>query len=175
MAYYRKFKDDSGVVVDYDSFFYPLDAIHNWNRMYGKRGFVQYQMVFPPETSREGLTKVLQMLSQAGKSSFLAVLKSFGAQGGGLLSFPRKGYTLALDIPVRGGRSFFAFIRALDQVVLQHGGVIYLAKDSTMSPETFREMYPEWEKFREVKQKLDPLGVFSSSMARRLQMMEEWR
>ncbi|RXT04520.1 FAD-binding oxidoreductase [Ammoniphilus sp. CFH 90114] len=171
--YYGKFKDDSLVTVDYDSFFYPLDAIDNWNRMYGAKGFIQYQMVFPPETSREGLTEVLERLSQAKKSSFLAVLKSFGARGNGWLSFPRPGYTLALDIPVRGGAEFISFIHELDQIVLHYGGVLYLAKDALMSPDTFRTMYPEWERFRELKEKVDPHHLFSSSMARRLHLTED--
>lgn len=171
--YYAKFKDGSRVTVDYDSFFYPLDAIGNWNRMYGNEGFIQYQMVFPQETSREGLTKILQMLSEAKKSSFLAVLKSFGARGQGLLSFPRPGYTLALDIPVRGGRKFFQFIRQLDEVVLEYGGVLYLAKDATMAPETFRRMYPEWERFQQIKDEVDPHHLLSSSMSRRLLLTEE--
>lgn len=172
-AYYNKFKDQDGVLTDYDSFFYPLDAINNWNRMYGKHGFIQYQMVFPPETSRAGLTKILEKLSSAGRSSFLAVLKSFGEKGEGLLSFPRKGYTLALDIPVRGGTQFFSFIKELDQIVLDHDGIIYLAKDSTMSPDTFRQMYPELEKFQKIKEELDPHHLFSSSMARRLHIVED--
>ncbi|WP_134703719.1 FAD-binding protein [Ammoniphilus sp. YIM 78166] len=171
--YYGKFKDGSQVTVDYDSFFYPLDAIHHWNRMYGTKGFIQYQMVFPPETSREGLTKILQMLSEAKKSSFLAVLKSFGAKGNGWLSFPRPGYTLALDIPVRGGRSFVHFIKQLDEVVLHYGGVLYLAKDALMSPDTFRQMYPEWEKFKQLKDTIDPNHLFSSSMSRRLELTED--
>lgn len=172
-AYYNKFKDQAGVLTDYDSFFYPLDSIHNWNRMYGKQGFIQYQMVFPPETSRAGLTKILEKLSRAGRSSFLAVLKSFGEKGGGLLSFPRKGYTLALDIPVRGGAQFLSFIAELDQIVLDHEGIIYLAKDSTMSPDTFRRMYPELEKFQAIKSQWDPHQLFSSSMARRLHIVED--
>lgn len=172
-AYYNKFKDQNGVLTDYDSFFYPLDAINDWNRMYGKHGFIQYQVVFPPETSRAGLTKILDKLSRAGRSSFLAVLKSFGERGEGLLSFPRKGYTLALDIPVRGGAQFFSFIEELDRIVLEHDGVIYLAKDSTMSPDTFRQMYPELDKFREIKSQLDPHRLFSSSMARRLHLVED--
>ncbi|MEW9672566.1 FAD-binding protein [Ammoniphilus sp. 3BR4] len=171
--YYNKFKDNSRVTVDYDTFFYPLDAIHNWNRMYGTSGFIQYQMVFPPETSKAGLTTILTMLSRSKKSSFLAVLKSFGQKGKGWLAFPRKGYTLALDIPVRGGEKFFSFIQELDKAVMQYDGVLYLAKDSTMSPETFRHMYPEWEKFRQMKDQIDPNHVFSSSMSRRLKLTED--
>lgn len=170
-VYYHRFKDASEVLVDYDSFFYPLDMILNWNRIYGSTGFIQYQVVFPPETSRKGLTKLLQKLSRVRCSSFLAVLKSFGEKGNGLLAFPRKGYTLALDIPVRGGEEFLAFILELDEVVLTYGGVLYLAKDSLMSPDTFARMYPELPQFRKIKAKIDPEGLFSSSMARRLNIV----
>jgi decaprenylphospho-beta-D-ribofuranose 2-oxidase len=170
-VYYHRFKDASGVIVDYDSFFYPLDMISNWNRMYGSAGFIQYQVVFPPETSRKGLTKLLHKLSQVRCLSFLAVLKAFGEKGYGLLAFPRKGYTLALDIPVRGGAEFLAFIQELDEIVLACAGVLYLAKDSLMSPNTFARMYPELPKFREIKAQIDPDAIFSSSMARRLNIV----
>lgn len=174
-VYYHQFKDSSKVLVDYDTFFYPLDKILNWNRIYGRAGFIQYQVMFPPETSRLGLIKLLQKLSRVGCSSFLAVLKSLGEKGKGLLSFPRKGYTLALDIPVRGGTEFFAFIRELDEVVLTYGGVLYLAKDSLMSPATFAHMYPKLPEFREIKAKIDPNNSFSSSMARRLNIVGDSR
>jgi decaprenylphospho-beta-D-ribofuranose 2-oxidase len=173
-AYYHRFKDASEYIVDYDSFFYPLDSILNWNRMYGRNGFIQYQMVFPPQTSEKGLTKILDRLSRTGRSSFLAVLKSFGDRGQGLLSFPRKGYTLALDIPMKGPE-MVEFIHELDEIVLSYGGKIYLAKDSLMTSETFHEMYPEVIRFRKIKAEIDPNGIFSSSMARRLKIMEGWR
>ncbi|ARU60475.1 FAD-linked oxidase [Tumebacillus avium] len=167
-------KDAVGKIVDYDTFFYPLDSIHNWNRAYGKKGFVQYQAVFPPETSRAGLTEMLKRLSESGRSSFLAVLKSSGEQNGGLLSFPFKGYTLALDIPVHD-EGLFPFLRELDEMVIAHGGRIYLAKDSEADPATFAQMYPTLGKFQEIKGSVDPKNVFSSSQARRLGIVEESR
>ncbi|WP_227936384.1 FAD-binding oxidoreductase [Alkalihalobacillus deserti] len=171
--YYRRFKNTSGVLVDYDSFFYPLDVILSWNRIYGKTGFIQYQVVFPLEMSRQGLTKLLEKLSRARCCSFLGVLKRFGENGNGLLSFPRKGYTLALDIPFRGGERLLTFIRELDELVLGYGGVLYLAKDSLMTPSTFAMMYPELSAFQEIKAKIDPDGLFSSSMARRLNIVRD--
>ncbi|MBX6396599.1 MAG: FAD-binding oxidoreductase, partial [Alicyclobacillaceae bacterium] len=119
--YYRLSKGSPGVLVHYDPFFYPLDAVLDWNRLYGKRGFVQYQVVFPFETSREGLIALLERLARDRRSSFLAVLKRFGAEGQGLLSFPRPGYTLALDIPIRDD-GLFAFLREMDEWVAEKGG-----------------------------------------------------
>jgi decaprenylphospho-beta-D-ribofuranose 2-oxidase len=170
-AYYNSYKDEVGKIVDYDSFFYPLDSILNWNRAYGKKGFVQYQAVFPPETAYRGLTKMLERLSRSGRSSFLAVLKSSGEQNKGLLSFPFKGYTLALDIPIHDA-GLFPFLREMDELVLEHGGRIYLAKDSEAAPDVFAKMYPTLPQFKAIKQKLDPNNVFSSSQARRLGIVE---
>lgn len=169
--YYNVNPKDAKKIVGYDSFFYPLDSIHNWNRMYGKKGFVQYQAVFPMETCREGLTAMLEMLSSNNRSSFLAVLKSAGPESGGILSFPKPGYTLALDIPINDD-SLFPFLRSLDELVIKHGGRVYLAKDSTLSPEHFKHMYPRLAEFQKVKQAVDPNNIFSSSMSRRLGITE---
>jgi len=170
--YYRIHPKDAHKLVGYESFYYPLDAIHQWNRMYGKRGFVQYQAVFPSETCREGLKEMLERLSGSNRSSFLAVLKSSGDENGGLLSFPKKGFTLALDIPITDD-SLFPFLRSMDELVLRHGGRVYLAKDSTLSPEHFRQMYPRYKEFQVIKNLVDPNHVFSSSMARRLKLVED--
>lgn len=170
--YYNINPKDAHKISGYDSFFYPLDSIHQWNKMYGKKGFVQYQAVFPPEHALEGLTAMLEKLSSANRSSFLAVLKSSGAVNEGMLSFPKKGYTLALDIPISDD-SLFPFIRTLDELVIRYGGRVYLAKDSTLAPEHFAEMYPRMNEFRAVKDRVDPNRLFSSSMARRLGIMED--
>jgi len=154
-----------GSIVDYDRYFYPLDAIHNWNRIYGRYGFVQFQFVVPPDAVN-GLIGILERLSAAKRGSFLAVLKSFGAAGPGLLSFPRPGYTLTLDIPcTRGLRKF---LHSLERIVLECGGRMYFAKDALSTAEHFGKMYDTLDRFREIKYKLDPSGVLSSSMARRL-------
>ncbi len=163
--FYNKHPDLEHVIVDYDRFFYPLDSILQWNRMYGKRGFVQYQATMPLEHAA-GLTKLLEALSASKRASFLAVLKRFGEQGPGLLSYPFKGYTLALDIPNHG--DITQFLRDLDRMVLDHGGRLYLAKDACMSRQSFEAAYPRLSEFRAIKERLDPKGRFSSSMARRL-------
>jgi decaprenylphospho-beta-D-ribofuranose 2-oxidase len=170
--YYSTAKNNITSIVDYDSFFYPLDSILNWNRMYGKKGFIQYQAVFPSIRGREGLIALLEKLSQSHRSSFLAILKSSGEQNKGLLSFPTKGFTLALDIPIKDD-SIFRFIQELDDIVIRHGGRVYLAKDACMTQESFEAMYaPSLDAFKKIKQKVDPNHVFSSSMARRLGIVE---
>ena len=152
---------------NYDPYFYPLDAIGHWNRMYGKRGFVQYQCVIPDATSFEGIRKLLEELSDSRRPSFLAVLKRLGPQGRGLLSFPMAGYTLALDLPIRD-EGLFALLNKLDEIVLQHGGRVYLAKDARLSAESFRAMYPRYAEWLKVKNAVDPDNRFNSSLSRRL-------
>lgn len=154
-------------VSDYDSFFYPLDFLWDWNRLYGKRGFIQYQCVLPTEVSREALRKILQLSSQKGWGSFLAVLKRLGPEAG-WLSFPMSGYTLALDIPMKPGLDRFLY--QLDELVIEYGGRVYLAKDARLSAEAFRAMYPNFEQWLEVKSKVDPDNYFSSALSQRLEI-----
>lgn len=164
--FYRLHRTVSGRLADIDSYFYPLDSIRGWNRMYGRRGFVQYQLAFPPETSRTGLTQVLERVSASGRGSFLGVLKRFGNATAGLLSFPFPGYTLALDLPVT--KDLVPFLANLDALVLRHGGRLYLAKDALMARDTFAAMYPGLDEFRRIRAGLDPGNRFSSSQARRV-------
>jgi len=164
--YYASHRNAVGQLVDFESFFYPLDAIENWNRLYGKRGFVQYQVAIPQESSRRGLAAVLERLSQSRRASFLAVLKRFGDANPGPLSFPFRGCTLALDLPVTNG--LVPFLREMDRVVIGYGGRVYLAKDALLKAEDFAAMYPGAERFRAVKSQLDPKGLLSSSLGRRL-------
>jgi FAD/FMN-containing dehydrogenase len=169
--YYRMHRNAARQLVDLDKFFYPLDAIHHWNRMYGRRGFVQYQVALPVEGGLEGLKEVLTRLARSRRASFLAVLKRFGKRNPGLLSFPIQGYTLALDLPV--ARGLIPLLRELDRVVLSYGGRIYLAKDAVMTSQSFATMYPKLEQFRAIKRKVDPHGLLSSSQARRLAIVEK--
>ena len=157
------------VLTGYESYFYPLDRLHNWNRMYGKRGFVQYQATFPP-SGAAGLTKLFEKLSASKRASFLAVLKSFGPAGDGLLSHPMAGYTLNLDIP--NGAGLVPFLHALDALLLEHGGRLYFAKDAVALPETIAAMYPNLPHFREIRAQADPGSRWSSNLARRLGIVD---
>ena len=158
-------------VSDCRSYFYPLDSIRDWNRAYGRRGVLQYQCLFPTPNARSGLVQVLETLANSGSGAFLSVLKSMGPASGGLLSFPYPGQTLALDLPFTGTAAR-ELVARLDAIVLQHGGRVYLAKDACLSPESFCDMYPDADRFREIRNRVDPGRRFSSSLARRLGLVE---
>lgn len=163
-AYYAMNARKAGAgVAHYQSFFYPLDKIQNWNRMYGPRGFYQYQCVVPRETAQQAIAELLAIIAAAGEGSFLAVLKTFADRpAAGLLSFPMAGATLALDFPNKGVATD-AFFARLDEIVIHAGGRLYPAKDARMSAQMFAATYPELEKFLALR---DP-GI-SSAMSRRL-------
>jgi FAD/FMN-containing dehydrogenase len=130
-------------IEPYERFFYPLDSVRQWNLIYGKRGFLQYQCVIP-ESCASTLDQILQTISQSNMGSFLGVLKRFGAiQSPGLLSFPRPGLTLALDFAMRG-ESTLRLLQSLDELVLSSGGALYPAKDARMSPAMFEASFPGW-------------------------------
>ena len=152
--------------LDHEAYFFPLDRIGNWNRLYGSAGFLQYQFVVPVDRGREGIAKVLQRVSDAGKGSFLSVLKKMGPANGNPLSFPAAGYTLALDF--KREASLFPLLDELDAIVLDHGGRIYLAKDARMSETVFKAGYPGWERFLAVKQEVDPEMRFRSAQSDRI-------
>ena len=169
LYYQREGNKQQPFLTSYDPYFYPLDAIKNWNRLYGKRGFVQYQCVIPQHTAFDGIKALLQKLSDSRRPSFLAVLKRLGAQGRGMLSFPLEGYTLALDLPIRD-EGLFVLLNTLDEIVLQYGGRVYLAKDARLAAASFRAMYPRYEEWLRIKNAVDPQNRFSSSLARRLKI-----
>lgn len=156
-------------LCDPDRFFFPLDRIGDWNRLYGKGGFVQYQCALPAKSARLGLLELLEESHRSHRSSYLAVLKRFGLQGQGLLSFPMEGYTLTMDFPVND-MDLFPFLDRLDEIVLKQGGRVYLAKDARMRPEVFRAMYPRFEEWSQIKLKVDPQNRFHSDLARRLEI-----
>lgn len=138
----------------YDPFFYPLDRLRNWNRLYGPRGFYQWQCVVPQDAARPAVRALLERITRSGEASFLAVLKEFGDLASpGLLSFPAAGTTLALDFPNRGGRTL-ALLAELDRVVAGAGGRLYPAKDGRMPAAAFRSGYPAWQ---ELEHRRDPM------------------
>jgi FAD/FMN-containing dehydrogenase len=150
--------------VHYVPFFFPLDAVENWNYLYGSRGFLQYQMVV---ADREAVRDILSIISKSGLASFLAVIKDFGEADHGGLSFPTPGTTLALDFP-NFGRPLFQMLDRLDDIVLEAGGRVYLGKDARLPREKFQKMYPEWERWKAVRDLWDPKHVFQSELGRRL-------
>jgi FAD/FMN-containing dehydrogenase len=148
--------------LHYQRFFYPLDAIGNWNRIYGPKGLLQYQCVLPGPDGREVMHDMLKTIARAGDGSFLAVLKIFGNQfSPGMMSFPRPGVTLALDFPNKP--DVFRLLDRLDDMTRAAGGAVYPAKDARMSAESFRSYFPRWEEFAGF---VDP--AFSSSFWRRV-------
>jgi decaprenylphospho-beta-D-ribofuranose 2-oxidase len=152
----------------FTDFLYPLDAIENWNVLYGPRGFVQYQFAVPYETAHTAIPEVLALLAARGQSIVLAVLKSLGDEAGPL-SFPRRGVTLALDLPMTGA-SLLNALDELDERVVAHLGRVYLAKDSRMKGRWLPTMYPRLEEWRETKRNIDPRNVFQSDLSRRLNL-----
>jgi decaprenylphospho-beta-D-ribofuranose 2-oxidase len=154
--------------VPIDPFFYPLDKIAHWNRMYGVKGFTQYQFVLPKAASFKGLKVILEKIARSGLGSFLAVLKLCGPQNDNLLSFPLEGYSLALDFKIQA--ALFPLLDQLDQVVLDHGGRIYLTKDVRMSAETLRRSYAHTEAFAALRAKSGLDAKFNSLQSRRLEI-----
>jgi decaprenylphospho-beta-D-ribofuranose 2-oxidase len=152
------------------SYFHPLDAVGSWNRLYGHAGFVQYQFVVP-FGQEDALRTVIGLLSDSGATSFLAVLKRFGAANPGPLSFPTPGWTLALDVPA-SSKGLGELFRSLDRIVLDAGGRHYLSKDAHATPEAIREGYPRLDEWKAVRDRVDPAGVFRSDLARRVGLVD---
>jgi FAD/FMN-containing dehydrogenase len=153
-------------VVSPSQFFYPLDSIGRWNRLYGRRGFAQYQCVLPDSPRHEAARRFMDLLTSRGGASFLCVIKDCGEQGEGLLSFPKPGVSIALDIPMRLATP--ALVDALNELVIREGGRIYLAKDALTRPEHFLAMEPRLGEFLRVRRAWDPGGRIRSAQSVRL-------
>jgi FAD/FMN-containing dehydrogenase len=167
--YYSRVKSKiSKHIVGIDTFFYPLDAIKQWNYIYGKNGFVQYQFILPKDTSYKGLNKILTIISKSNKGSFLAVLKLYGEANDNYLSFPMKGYSLALDFKIEDG--VFELLDKLDKIVVEYKGRIYLAKDARVNRKTFEKGYPKIDVFRRYRKDNKMNIKFQSLQSKRLKI-----
>ena len=163
LYYHSQFRKNARQTVHYDSFFFPLDKVEGWNRIYGRHGFFQYQCVVPPDNEKKSINEILTQIVHTGEGSFLAVLKKFGnLPSGGMLSFPRAGTTLAVDFRNRGEKTL-ALLEDLDRIVRQYGGAVYPAKDARMTSESFQAYFPQWRQFTEY---IDP--KFESGFWRRV-------
>jgi decaprenylphospho-beta-D-ribofuranose 2-oxidase len=159
-----------GQIVSIPAFFHPLDAVGHWNRLYGRRGFLQYQFVMP-FGEEAALRHVVERLADSGTTSFLAVLKRFGKANEAPLSFPKRGWTLALDVP-GGGSGLVQLLAELDDVVLDAGGRHYLAKDAATTPEAIRRGYPRLGEWQAIRDRVDPHHCWASDQSRRLRLTE---
>jgi decaprenylphospho-beta-D-ribofuranose 2-oxidase len=170
-AFILRFQARAPAFGHYERFVYPLDMLAHWNRGYGRRGFTQYQFVIPFADGLRRMRDILDAIRSAGELPFLNVLKRLGRESGGVLSFPREGYTFAIDFPIR--RNTTALLKRLDAMVLEAGGRVYLGKDSFLDAATFRAMYPDLDRWLETKAKYDPNGVFTSDMGRRVGLVHQ--
>ncbi len=149
--FHKQMKERVSALQDYEPFFYPLDAVLKWNKMYGKRGLLQFQYVIPWEHAREGTIAILHAVAKSGLASFLAVLKAFGdVPSPGMMSFPKPGITLALDFPIKPEKSFALFDR-LAEMTYEFGGRLYPAKDARMTAMQYQAFYPQWQRFARYK------------------------
>jgi decaprenylphospho-beta-D-ribofuranose 2-oxidase len=165
---YRRAQRSGTNAIDVYRYFYPLDALLDWNRIYGRRGFMQYQCVLPLTESRDGIARLLREIARYGEASLLSVLKRMGPSSFGYLSFPFEGYTLAMDFPVT--QANLDLLDRLDKIVLEHNGRLYLAKDSRAAPDTIAAGYPLLEQFREVRLRYGLKGQVESHLSRRLEL-----
>ena len=164
MLYYHKQRSQKQQsIINYEPYFYPLDAIWDWNKIYGKNGFTQYQFVIPKDVSRKGLEAVLNLIAKSGEGSFLAVLKLFGKSNpDAMISFPFEGYTLALDFKI--SPKVMKLLDELDSLIAQLGGRLYLTKDSRMSVDMLSQGYSELNQFKNIVGD----SIFSSFQSNRL-------
>jgi FAD/FMN-containing dehydrogenase len=169
-VYYRRGRAKSGSphLVAWEPYFFPLDGVGQWNRIYGRRGFLQHQSVIPMATAPGALAEMLDRIARFGTASFLTVLKQLGPGGSGAMSFPMEGLTLALDFPMT--RGILPFLDELDDIVVKSGGRIYLAKDARQSRDTFEAGYPDLPQFRDLRRSIGASGRLVSRLSERLEI-----
>ena len=165
-AYWAKAANNKLQTIPLLEYFYPLDAIGEWNKLYGKAGFVQYQFVLPKTDGIQNMRIILTEIAQSGAGSFLAVLKQFGPSNQNLLSFPMEGYTLALDFKMTS--NVIALLHKLDSMLIGMGGRVYLTKDAVMEELSFKMTYTNWQEFESVREKYGAIGKFASAQSKRL-------
>jgi FAD/FMN-containing dehydrogenase len=153
-------------IIHPEPFFYPLDFVLHWNRLYGRRGFTQHQCVLPEAAGPEAVHRLVELLASLGGASFLCVIKNCGDAGEGMLSFPERGVSIALDLPIRDNTQ--AIVDRLNDYVSAAGGRVYLAKDALTTPEHFRRMEPRLDAWLEVRRRWDPSGRLRSAQSVRL-------
>jgi decaprenylphospho-beta-D-ribofuranose 2-oxidase len=168
-ACYYGLAKDVEKLVDFEKFFFPLDAIRDWNRIYGRRGFAQFQAYFPDTTAEAGLRACLDAIGRSRQASFLAVLKRSGPANDFPLSFLDLGYTLALDLP-GPAKTLAPLMAELDGILAAYRGKVYFAKDAFVSPSLIPAMYPRLDEFRRVQHGLDPSGAVRSLLSTRLKL-----
>jgi len=169
LYYHRSPKTMAAQRMSYRPYFYPLDSLNDWNRMYGRKGFVQYQFMIPKASGASSMRKIIEAIAASGKGSFLAVLKTFGPGNGNDLSFPGEGWTLALDFRYDDG--VLELLDRLDEMVLDAGGRIYLTKDARLKAHSFRRAYPHWETFEATRARYGAHGRFASAQSQRLGLL----
>jgi FAD/FMN-containing dehydrogenase len=165
---YRHSQRSGRSIVDIYRYFYPLDALLQWNRIYGRRGFLQYQCVLPLDEASVGMSRLLREIKRHGSASFLSVLKRMGKASFGHLSFPFEGYTLAMDFPATARQ--LRLLDRLDAIMLEHRGRLYLAKDARAASATIAAGYPKLEQFRAVRRRYGLQGRCESHLSRRLEL-----
>ena len=166
--WFRKLKVKAKSIEAISQFFYPLDAVENWNRLYGSEGFYQYQFVVP-ENHSDFIFETIHLLKESSCYGFLAVLKRFGNRNNAFLSFPDSGWTLAVDLP-GSNKNLIKVLEELDNKLASLGGKLYLAKDSRQSSEMFKRTYKYYPEWRKIKSEMDPYNIFQSDLSRRLKI-----
>lgn len=169
LYYQKQCKKKSPFATHYQNYFYPLDTLSNWNQLYGRKGFLQYQCVIPKNVAKEAIEKILALFKNANYPIFLATVKKLGPGNAGFLSYATEGVTLALDVPMSNTR-LFDLLNEIDELVLLYQGRVYLAKDFRLTASMFQKMYPQHEQWLKIKNAIDPHHIFSSSLSRRLEL-----